>query len=140
MKLPHTICYTSVGNNLSDQDIEDIFKVTSEHNQECEIHGLLLYSKETNRFFQVLEGEKQEVKELYQYKICKDKRHTDIIEIFDRPTSKPVFLKYSSKFNLVKTEEDLARIKKYIEENRYSKQNAEQIARLMEPFFLFYQE
>ncbi len=140
MKLPHTICYSSVGNDLSEEDVENIFRVTSEHNQECEIHGLLLYSKETNRFFQVLEGEKEEIRELYHRKIRRDSRHTDIIEIFDRPTSKPVFLKYSSKFNLVKTEEDLATIKKYIEENKYSKQNAEQIARLMEPFFLFYED
>ena len=138
MKLPYTICYTSVGNNISEEEVDKIFEVTSQFNQECEIAGLLLYSKETNRFFQVLEGSKKEVRDLYYDKIKDDSRHKEIIEIFDRPTSKPVFLKYSSKFNLVKTDEDLAQIKKYINENRHSRDNAAEIARLMEPFFLFY--
>lgn len=138
MKLPYTICYTSVANNVTESDIEDIFSKTHEHNNKCEIHGVLLYSKETNRFFQVLEGEKKEVIELYEEKIAKDSRHKEVIEVFHRPTSKPIFFKYSSKFNIVKTSDDLHEIKKYMEEHKYSKANSEKILRLLEPFFIFY--
>ena len=138
MKLPYTICYTSVGNEVTEEEVNRIFEVTARYNETCKIQGLLLYSIETNRFFQVLEGEKKEILKLYNEKILKDSRHTDVIEIFHKPTSKPIFFKYSSKFNLIKTGEDLREIKNYIEENKYSQANAEKVLRLLEPFLILY--
>ncbi|MBT8295400.1 MAG: BLUF domain-containing protein [Gramella sp.] len=138
MKLPYTICYISAGNNIEEQDIKEIFSNTEAHNNRCEIRGILLYSKETNRFFQVLEGGKEEVKNLYHEKILKDPRHKDIAEVFHKPTSKPVFFKYSSTFNLIKSGEELDAIKKYMQEHKYSRDGSDKVLRLLEPFFIFY--
>ncbi|MUP44676.1 BLUF domain-containing protein [Gramella sp. BOM4] len=138
MKLPYTICYTSVANDLDEEDVNRIFEVTAKHNNECQIQGLLLYSKETSRFFQVLEGEKKEVINLYHEKILKDPRHNDITDVFHKPTSKPIFFKYTSKFNLIKTSEDLKEIKRYIEEHKYSQANSDEVLRLLEPFLILY--
>ncbi|TBW29976.1 BLUF domain-containing protein [Gramella sp. KN1008] len=138
MKLPYTICYTSVANQLDDDEVNEIFEITARHNNNCKIQGLLLYSKDTNRFFQVLEGEKKEVIKLYHEKILKDPRHSEVTEIFHKPTSKPIFFKYTSKFNLIKSGEDLQEIKKYIEEHKYSKANSDEVLRLLEPFLILY--
>lgn len=138
MKLPYTICYTSVANDLDDDEVNRIFEVTAAHNNDCKIQGMLLYSKETASFFQVLEGEKNEVLKLYREKILQDHRHSEVTEIFHKSTSKPIFFKYTSKFNLIKSAEDLQRIKIYIEEHKYSRANSDEVLRLLEPFLIFY--
>ena len=114
------------------------FQKTDQYNNECGINGVLLYSEETERFFQILEGPKKEVIDLYEQKIKKDSRHEQIMEIFHRSTSKPIFFKYTSQFKLIDTHEDLEMIKKYMEEHEYSKNNSKKVLRLLEPFFLFY--
>ena len=137
MKLPYTICYVSKADpELSKEEIEDIFKTSIEHNNECTISGILLYSME--RFFQILEGEKKEVIELYEDKIRNDPRHHDIMEIYHKPSGKPIFLRYNSKFEIVSTHQDLDRIKTYIDKNsKYGTSNKD-ILRILEPFILFH--
>jgi len=138
MKLPYTICYTSVANNVSHQDVQDIFNKAYQFNYDSEICGMLLYSKEAQRFFQVLEGSKDVVIELYENKIRKDSRHKEIFEIYHRTTSKPIFFDYSTKFAIVRTENDLLKIKEYIERYKYSLSNSDKILRLLEPFTILY--
>ncbi|MDX1718833.1 MAG: BLUF domain-containing protein [Salegentibacter mishustinae] len=138
MKSSYTICYTSIANPLKQHEIEDIFEKTYKHNRDFEIKGILLYSNETNRFFQVLEGEKQKVVELYEEKILKDFRHYEIVEVFHRSTSKPIFNQYSTSFNIIKTYDDLNNIREYLNKHKYSKPNSEEVLRLLEPFYIFY--
>ncbi len=136
MKQAYTICYISRSKNLSQEDIRDIFKETESYNNSHNIKGLLLYSETMERFLQVLEGEKKELVALYNERIVKDDRHTDIMEVFNRETSNPIFDDYSSKFNLVKTHEDLEKIKNYFEKNKLKDSTSEKLYRLVDTFLI----
>ena len=113
MKPLHTICYISNAKpELSNREIEEVFEVTSHNNNEFDVSGILLYNM--GHFFQVIEGEEEHIIDLYENKIKVDPRHEEIFEVYNKATTKPVFLEYDSKFNIVKTEEDLQKIKDYL--------------------------
>lgn len=134
MKSYYTICYTSKANpELSKLEIEELFKFSLEQNTECNVSGILLHS--IGNFFQVLEGNEQYLKSLFE-KIKSDSRHSEIFTIYNKSTLHPTFLKYDSKFNIVKSSEDLERIKIYLEENRSYSTN-DKLSRLLAPFLMF---
>jgi len=60
---------------LSQNDIEDIIKVSQENNKAKDFTGVLLYSE--TKFLQVLEGERIGIMKLYDT-IQKDKRHKEV--------------------------------------------------------------
>jgi hypothetical protein len=62
--------------DLKNEDIEEIFAHTQSRNNEKDIKGILLY--EFGNFFQVLEGNKKVIEDLYENKITEDSRHTNI--------------------------------------------------------------
>jgi len=127
----HTICYVSKGfDNLSNADIENIFEVTQQENVKNEITGILLYG--FGNFFQVLEGEKKQIESLFS-KICDDPRHHSIETLIDHHIKKPIFGSYSSKFNVIKTNDELAVIKSYLELFRITP-FSNKINRLLNPF------
>jgi len=71
---------------LSESDLMEILEVARRGNLQCDVTGLLLYSD--GAFFQVLEGEKQTVHNLYD-RIWGDSRHHKVwllheIEIAER--------------------------------------------------------
>ncbi len=134
MKMLHTICYISNAKpELSNKEIENIFEETKNNNTDCKVSGILLYN--LGHFFQVLEGEKEHIIDLYENKIKKDTRHEGIFEVYNKETAKPVFLQYNSKFNVVKTEKDLQKIKDYLNSVRTTTSN--KLARLLRPFMMF---
>tara|TARA_R100000935_G_scaffold44696_2_gene67605 strand:- start:25993 stop:26412 length:420 start_codon:yes stop_codon:yes gene_type:complete len=134
MKPIHTICYISnAAPDLSDSDIEAIFNQASTQNNEYNVSGILLYNLE--HFFQVLEGDEEYIIDLYENKIKKDTRHLDIYEVYNKTTEKPVFMGYDSKFNIIKTEEDLQKIKKYLSSVRTT--TSDKLTRLLRPFVIF---
>ncbi|WP_164549892.1 BLUF domain-containing protein [Nonlabens ponticola] len=118
--------------NLSDEDITNIFEYSKERNDECDVSGILLHS--IGNFFQVLEGNEKHLKELYE-KIKKDDRHGEIFEVYNKPTAHPVFLHYSSKFNIVKTTQDLESINQYLQDNREIS-TSKKLERLLAPFLM----
>ena len=133
MKNVYTICYLSYSNeNLNDDDISNLFASSSKKNEVNGITGILLH--EMGKFFQVLEGEEVEVNRLYDI-IKKDKRHRDLYLIFNRTTSFPVFKDYNSKFNIVKSYEDLSTIKAYLDRNSHDS-TRDKLSRLLTPFLL----
>ena len=136
MKLAHTICYISnAAPTLSDADIEEILTQTSTNNNNHNVSGVLLYN--LGHFFQVLEGEEKHLINLYENKIKNDERHSDIYEVYNKATEKPVFKDYDSKFNIIKTEEDLQKIKKYLTSVRTT--TSDKLSRLLRPFVIFQQ-
>ncbi|MGB5981811.1 MAG: BLUF domain-containing protein [Nonlabens sp.] len=133
MQSLHTICYISNSKeNLSEDEMEDLFKTSSIKNNESQITGILLH--EMGRFFQVLEGEEKLVNDLF-YKIRKDSRHGNIYVVYDQKSHFPVFKGYNSKFNVVKSYDDLNRIKTYLEKSA-SNSTRDKIARLLTPFLM----
>jgi hypothetical protein len=132
----YTICYISnAAPQLSDTDIETIFSETSKNNNACGIGGFLLYN--LGHFFQVLEGDKKHIIDLYENKIKNDDRHQVIYEVYKKDSVQPIFDNYKSKFNIVKTEEDFQKIKECLRNVRTTTSN--KLARLLEPFVLFQQ-
>jgi len=83
------VIYVSVRKaSCTDEEIQKILEASNRKNGERDISGVLLYSK--SKFLQVLEGEKDEIMELYD-KIKADERHTNVIMISLRPIKERYF-------------------------------------------------
>ncbi|QIE60407.1 BLUF domain-containing protein [Rasiella rasia] len=131
----YTLCYVSkAAENLDASSLEEIFSITINKNTKRGISGILMYGM--GNFFQVLEGEEQTVETLYKEQILKDPRHSDIFEVIRKPTEIPIFKEYSSLFTIVKTNEQLAQIKKYLNQHRVDSSTSEKLGRLLKPFLL----
>ncbi|GAB2762273.1 BLUF domain-containing protein [Salinimicrobium soli] len=84
--MQHVICYVSTASSeLNTSKIEELLEKWQEWNSEKDIKGVLLYSD--GHFFQVLEGEKARVLELF-VKIKNDPRHNDIIQVVGKDVEK----------------------------------------------------
>lgn len=74
-----TLIYQSqVSDEYSDNDLRLLTREASENNRSMQVTGILLFNG--TEFFQVLEGEEQVVDALFRH-ICKDPRHSDIVEL-----------------------------------------------------------
>lgn len=130
----YTICYISkLANNLDNKDVEKIFEETQSKNNQKNIKGILLF--EFGTFFQVLEGKKELIEDLYHNKICLDSRHSDIQTLINYNIKEPIFNEYSSEFNIVKTSAHLEKIKEYLSQNHHH-HFSKNIKRLLNPFLL----
>lgn len=77
------------------------------------------------------------MKDLSVNKIKNAKRHEAIFEAYNISTTKPIFLHYNSKFNVIKTEEDLQNIEDYLRNMRTT--TLYKLTRLPRPFVVFQQ-
>lgn len=133
MNTIYTICYVSkVTTGLVATALEELFTYSTTFNNSNGIKGILLMAN--GNFFQVLEGEKQTVINLYE-KIKLDHRHESIYEVFHKPVQKAVFKDYNSTFNTIKTWDELQKIKSYLDANPYDT-TSEKLSRLLTPFLL----
>lgn len=90
----HAICYVSnADNSLTTKEIEELLRFCEDNNIQNDIQGVLLYSE--GNFFQVLEGEKEKVVDLWK-RIQKDQRHYGIIAIIDRDIQKGSYDNYTA--------------------------------------------
>jgi len=129
-----TICYTSKSiKELADAEVESIFESTVSNNEARGITGILLYN--SGHFFQVLEGDKDEVKKLFYDSIYPDKRHSEVLIVMEKETPIPFFNSYNSKFSLVKTQKEYDDLKKYINANLVS-EDSKKFNRLLSPFVM----
>lgn len=127
-----TICYTSKSSQeLSNTEVEEIFEKTLENNNTKGITGILLYA--SGNFFQVLEGEKEQVYQLFYDTIYSDFRHLEIFVIMEKETPNPFFDSYSSSFSILKTESEFEKLKSYIENHKINK-DSDKFKRLITPF------
>ena len=108
----YTICYvSSARSGLEKERLETLFSKTEHNNTSKDITGILLY--ESDKFLQVLEGEKETLLNLYD-KIEKDDRHQNIFVILNGRSKQRIFEDYASRFSIVKTKEDLQKIEAYL--------------------------
>ncbi len=129
----YTICYFSKAKEgITQAEVEAIFKKTYTNNTLKDIKGILLYM--LGDFFQVLEGDKDDLENIYEI-IKNDERHHTIFEIINKPTLNEVFKTYKSDFNIVRTDAQIKEIKQYLRSAKHNT-TAEKIDRLLEPFFL----
>lgn len=84
----YVISYVSTQiRELDPSEVVHILHQTESRNDRFGVNGLLVYSE--GNFFEVIEGEKEKIKELYQH-ILKDGRHKDVILLFQKEVHKPL--------------------------------------------------
>lgn len=92
----YTISYvSSVCDCLRKDDVQNILQSSTSNNKELGITGMLAYCN--NHFFQIIEGEKDNVIELYE-KIRIDCRHDGVIKLEEGIIKERHFEKWSMAF------------------------------------------
>lgn len=130
----YTLCYISKAADFLDElKVEQIFNTTLAKNTSRNLHGILLY--DMGNFFQILEGEKKVIENLFEKQIENDPRHYDIFVVMRRFTQKPIFKNYSSLFNILKTPDQLEKVKEYLEANKIDS-TSNKFSRLLNTFLL----
>lgn len=85
----YAIIYVSTtSRELEQSEVVELLDQTEVRNNRLGIHGLLVYSE--GNFFEVLEGEKDLVLDLFN-SIKEDDRHKNIITIFEHPVKDKLF-------------------------------------------------
>ena len=108
----YAISYVSTAHtDLKEQGVNDILNQTGKFNKDQDITGILLYNERS--FFQLIEGEKKTVQDLYE-RILQDSRHQDIIQFLEKPVSRPSSNGYLTDFITDAKKYDQAKLKNYL--------------------------
>jgi hypothetical protein len=81
------------------KEVEEMVEKASKFNSDNGITGIMLFK--SGIFLQLLEGEASKINVLFESKIKKDDRHSNIIEMFNIPTEQRMFEKWSMAFHEV---------------------------------------
>jgi hypothetical protein len=93
----HHIIYLSRATApFTDAQLENLLLVARSRNAELDVSGLLLYAEA--QFLQVLEGEEQAIRALYEI-IKEDPRHRDIVTYADKPIKQRAFASWAMAFH-----------------------------------------
>ncbi len=85
----YLIIYSSYASvNFQDDDLKTLLVQARKKNEERSITGMMLYFD--GKFLQLIEGEEQEVKQLYET-ICNDKRHKSVVNLKEGNIEKRFF-------------------------------------------------
>ena len=107
-----SICYKSqVKSTLSILEFESLFNATQTNNDKSNITGVLVKSKDI--FFQIIEGEVTTIDSLFD-KIKKDNRHSNIIELLNKPISQLSFNAFDTGYTLIDDIDELYVLQIYI--------------------------
>lgn len=87
---------SSAEKNLSYEDILHIVEKARVYNSAHGVTGVLLYKG--GIFLQLLEGERSSIRKVFDEKIKPNKKHSNIIEIFDLPAKERLFQDWSMGF------------------------------------------
>ncbi len=106
------ICYISnFPDGLTKEQINDLIESVSKKNNRNGITGLLIIKNK--HFFQILEGENEEVDVLYK-KIEIDSRHKGVIKLLDTRIEDHIFKDYNSgKFETFQSYADMKKLYLY---------------------------
>jgi len=99
----HQLLYVSNAVELmSRQELEVLLDQAKANNKALNITGMLVYHDGT--FIQILEGEEQQVKSLFE-EVKKDPRHDNVILIEEMPVQKRAFASWDMAFRQLSTAE-----------------------------------
>lgn len=97
------LVYTSYGSQpFSESDLIQLLNQSNTWNKTKEITGMLLYLR--GKFIQVLEGDKSEVKKLYE-KIANDTRHKKVTIVIEGDYPERLFKDWSMGFKQITDDE-----------------------------------
>jgi len=101
--MDYCIVYLSTAtSSLSQAELTQLLQRSQRNNHQSRITGLLLYCN--GSIIQVLEGEEQKVKALYEM-ICQDHRHKQIIKLYSQPIEHRSFSDWSMAYKVVSAKE-----------------------------------
>ena len=90
------LCYLSTAcDNLDINDFKEIVAAAQSHNEECGVTGILIYCNK--HFFQILEGDKEDVLSIYS-RLLVDYRHDNLIKLQEGFIPKRQFEEWSMAF------------------------------------------
>lgn len=129
----HTLCYISSSKKeLTKTDLEELYLKTKRNNLNLNISGILIHDHKN--FFQILEGNVSEVRNLYN-KITKDERHNHVIKIIDTKINNRVFEDYQTGFEIIDTFDKRKRFEKYLEWLKNAEiQSVDRVIKIIENF------
>lgn len=108
----YAISYVSTAHkDLREEGVINIMKETDVNNKSRNITGILLFNE--RNFFQLLEGEKKIIQDLY-LKISEDTRHHDIIQFLEIPVTRPSFDGYMTDFITDDKKYDRSKLEHYL--------------------------
>tara|TARA_R110002020_G_scaffold211682_3_gene417941 strand:- start:814 stop:1227 length:414 start_codon:yes stop_codon:yes gene_type:complete len=100
--MTYSIVYiSSAADSLTKNDIQDVFNFTLDWNLDNNISGFLVYKNQS--FIQLLEGDEQVLKELFE-RIKNDERHCNIIPIIQQNLPYKSFEGYQTSFLVSNTD------------------------------------
>ena len=91
----HIVYFSTATKHFSEEDLTHLLVVSNRNNKGLGVTGILLFIE--GCFLQVLEGEKEVVKEVFE-KIKRDVRHDDVITLFKGKKEDRNFLNWSMGF------------------------------------------
>lgn len=98
----HTLVYRShVSDQLNPENLEPLMNQARRYNDLNRITGVLIFDAPC--FFQILEGDRQQLFDLYYGDIRRDSRHTDIKLLLDEPIGSRAFLNWGSGYRTYNT-------------------------------------
>ncbi|MBX2969312.1 MAG: BLUF domain-containing protein [Cyclobacteriaceae bacterium] len=100
----HLIYVSHTTRPLSESELVDILRTSRENNARKNITGMLLYLND--KFIQVLEGEEETVKELFD-QICSDLRHNRVIQVLEGNAADRTFKDWSMGFKRLYDEDEI---------------------------------
>ncbi len=129
----YAICYvSSVSNDVNLKEIKELLKSSANYNNQHDIRGVLLYAE--GNFFQILEGDKQLVGEIYQH-IQKDPRHKNIIQVVGKNLKQGAFDGYKAEIVNESNKSNYELVKEYMEQvEGLDSQTQEVVKRMLEVF------
>ncbi|UAB81465.1 BLUF domain-containing protein [Marixanthomonas sp. SCSIO 43207] len=132
--MTHSICYvSSATDNLNENEMDLLFNTVLHKNKGLNITGILLYYY--GNFLQVLEGDEEALKSLFET-IKKDKRHQNLITIYDKKNDHSIFDEYKTGFSIIKTENDLKNLKAYLKLSEDKEPLSTSVLGLLKPFLI----
>ena len=116
LKMLQTICYLSNSRkDLTNQELQSLFFSTKMNNIRLKISGILIH--DNGNFFQIIEGKKKHVIDLYQ-KIENDSRHFNLIKIFDKPIQSSSFKSFRSSYITVRGKKDYSELQRFLKQEK----------------------
>jgi len=97
-ELFHIVYVSFSCSQLSEKELKDLLTEIRRKNKSHDVTGMLLYND--GSFIQVVEGEKQILKDLYE-RIKKDSRHENIVKLVEEPIEKRTFPDWSMGYEVV---------------------------------------
>ncbi len=119
----YAIVYVStVSNELEKEEIEGILNNSKDWNNENGITGLLLFSG--GNFFQIIEGEKNKICDLFE-DIKLDKRHHNVTQFYGKVIYKEAYDGYDSDFVSEESNYDPRKFQHYLNQTKVLEKSAQ---------------